>query len=181
MARLHQDDGRVIPVTVIECSPNTVTQIKTTENDGYPALVLGFDERKRPTKTKKFYFSREVTPFTEEKQKGDKVTVEILEEGQTVDVTGITKGKGFQGVMRRWGFGGAPASHGHKFHRSTGSVGACAQPGRVVPGKKMAGHMGTDQQTLKARPVIKVDANKNLVAVKGAVPGQRGTYIKLSW
>ncbi len=181
MARIHQDDGRVIPVTVIDCTPNTVVQVKDTDKEGYPALVLGFDERKKPTKNKKFYFIREITPFAEEKKIGDKITVDVLEEGTEVDVTGITKGKGFQGVMRRWGFHGAPASHGHIRHRSTGSVGACAAPARVTKGKKMAGHMGTDQQTLKNRPVMKVDSAKNLVAVKGSVPGQCGTYIKLSW
>ena len=181
MARIHQDDGRVIPVTVIDCTPNTVVQVKTQEKEGYPALVLGFDEHKKPTKNKKFYFIREITPFAEEKKIGDKINADVLKEGQEVDVTGVTKGKGMQGVMRRWGFHGAPASHGHIRHRSTVSVGAGANPARIWPGKKMPGVMGTDQQTIKARPIIKVDSTKNLIAVKGSVPGQCGTYIKLSW
>jgi len=137
MTRVIQDDGRVIPMTVIQCEPNVVTQIKTVEKDGYPALVLGFSQLKKPTKTRKFYASKEFRiPGDAQAQKGDKFTVEIFKEGDKVAVTGTSKGKGFQGVVKRHHMAGGPASHGSHFHREPGSVGARAKTGQNSRGKR---------------------------------------------
>jgi large subunit ribosomal protein L3 len=182
MARMHQTDGKVVPVTIISCVPNKVAQVKTSEKDGYNALVLGCQDRKHPTKTKKFYAMKEFSYEGTEKNKGDEITLAELPEGTMVAVSGVTRGKGFQGVMKRHNFHGMCASHGaHKVHRAGGSIGAGSLPGRVWKNKKMAGHMGSERQTLKNRLVVKVDTDKNLLAVKGPVPGSRGTFIELVW
>lgn len=178
MTRVFQDDGCVIPMTVVECEPNIVVQVKTPEKDGYPAVVLGFDALSKPTKTKKFNHLKEFTITEGETfNKGDKITVESLKDTELVTVTGVTKGKGFQGVMRRHNFQGAPASHGAVDHREPGSIGARAKPGRVEKGKKLPGHMGTMTLTKRDIKVVYLDKEKNLVGLKGPIPGPIGTLV----
>ena len=179
MTRVIQDDGRVIPITVVECEPNIITQIKTAEKDGYPAIVLGFMQLPRPTKTRKFRFLREFKIAQgEQYKKGDKVTVEIFGEGDAVMITGKSKGKGFQGVVRRFKMAGGPGSHGSHFKREPGSVGARAKPGRIHRGKHMAGHMGNETVTSKTS-VIYLDKVKNLLGLKGALPGSINSFVTI--
>ncbi len=171
MTRVIQDDGRVIPMTVIQCEPNVIAQIKTVEKDGYPAIVLGFSQLKKPTKTKKFYVLKEFRLKGDEQVKmGDVITVEMFKEGDIISVTGTSKGKGFQGVVKRWHMAGGPASHGSHFHREPGSVGARAKPGKILRGKHLPGHMGDETTTVRTS-VVYLDAKNNLVGIKGAVPG----------
>ncbi len=180
MTRLIQDDGRVIPITVVECAPNIITQVKTTEKDGYPAIVLGFVELKKPTKTKKFYHLKEfkIEESNQEAYKlGDKVTLENLKEVEKVKVTATSKGKGFAGVIKRHNFARGPESHGSHHHREPGSVGACAKPGRVAKGKKLPGHMGTAKVTRGNVAVAYINSEKNLIGLKGAVPGPNGGLV----
>jgi len=182
MTRLFQDDGRVIPVTVIECTPNEVTQVKTVEKDGYPALVLGFSKLKKPTKTRKFRRLREFKIKEEDVANykvGDEVSLEGLKEVAAVEITAVTKGKGFQGVIKRYNFSRGPESHGSHHHREPGSVGACAKPGRVNKGKKLPGRMGCAQQTRKNVKVQMVDMAKNIICIKGAVPGPNGGIVTI--
>lgn len=182
MTRIMQDDGHVIPITVVKCDPNTVTQIKTTEKDGYPAVVLGFAARKKPSKNKKFYHSKEFRIQNEtDYKKGDQVTVNILKDQATVSITSFSKGKGFQGVVRRHHFAGGPETHGSHHHREPGSIGACAKPGRVKKGHRMAGHMGNIQVTLKKVPIMNIDENNNLVVLKGPIPGANQGLIVLKF
>jgi len=176
MTRVFQDDGRVIPITVVQCEANEITQIKTAEKDGYPAIVLGFSKLKKPTKTKKFRYLKEFET-QDTFNKGDKITLEILKDIATVKVTGISKGKGFQGVMKKYNFRGGPASHGSCFHRKPGSIGTCAKPGRVDKGKKLPGHMGSETISLRNVSVIHLDIEKNLIGLKGPIPGANGSLI----
>jgi large subunit ribosomal protein L3 len=172
MTRVIQDDGRVIPVTVVHCEPNEVSQVKTTEKDGYPAIVLGFSKLAKPKKTKKYRFLKEVkTEDGEEFKKGDAVTLEKFKEIEDVSVTGTSKGKGFQGVIKRYNFARGPETHGSHHHREPGAIGACAKPARVHKGKKMPGHMGSNKTTLKKVKVVDVDTKNNLIALKGPLPG----------
>jgi large subunit ribosomal protein L3 len=177
MTRLIQDDGRVIPVTVVECPPNTITQVKTVDKDGYPAIVLGFSELKKPTKTKKF---KHVKEFKVEEGAEFTVTLENFLEIKLVKITAISKGKGFQGVIKRHNFSRGPETHGSHHHREPGSIGACAKPGRVAKGKKMPGRMGTDQVTVRKVKIAHLDPSKNLIALKGAVPGPNGGLVIIS-
>lgn len=179
MTRVIQDDGRVIPITVVECEPNVITQIKTAEKDGYPAIVLGFMQLPHPKKTKKFRFLREFrTNQGEEYKKGDMVTVEIFNEGEKVVITGKSKGKGFQGVVKRYKMAGGPGSHGSHFKREPGSVGARAKPGRIHRGKHMAGHMGSETVTSRTS-VIYLDKSKNLLGLKGPLPGSINSFVTI--
>ncbi|MFA4815018.1 MAG: 50S ribosomal protein L3 [Candidatus Gracilibacteria bacterium] len=177
MTRLIQDDGRVIPLTVIECSPNTVVQVKTVEKDGYPAVVLGFDALKKPTKNRKYRFLREF-PLTDSEslKTGDEMNVGIFAIGDEAKITSTSKGKGFQGVVRRHHFHGGPRTHGSHFKREPGSIGSRARPGKVHKGKRMAGHMGSDRVT-ETKEVVYVDGEKNLIGIKGAVAGANGSLI----
>lgn len=180
MTRLLPDDGCVIPMTVVQCKPNVVTQIKTIEKDGYPALVLGFSALKKPSKNRKFYFQREFKTKEEDLlkfKKGDQVKVDIFKENEWVYVTGVSKGKGFQGVVKRFGFSRGPETHGSHHHREPGAIGACALPGRVIKGKKMPGRMGGDTITLKKTPVVYLDSEKNLIGLKGPLPGAKNSLI----
>lgn len=179
MTRIIQDDGRVIPLTVIECTPNIVTQVKTTEKDGYPALVLGFAALSKPMKTKKFRHLREFKTVENENtpKQGDEIKVDIFETGDCVKITGTSKGKGFAGVMKRHHFAGGPESHGSHFHREPGSIGTCAKPGRVLKGLRMAGQMGNKQVTVSSSVIAYVDTEKNLLGIKGAVPGANGGLV----
>ena len=179
MTRLIQDDGRVIPLTVIECTPNTIVQVKTTEKNGYPALVLGFDALKKPTKNRKFRYMREFAIPEAEAinfKIGDAVNVDLFGDADEVQITSIYKGKGFQGVVRRWHFRGGPGSHGSHAHREPGSIGARARPGHVHKGKKMAGRMGNDRKTIDTQIVYR-DAEKNLIGLRGPVAGGKDSLI----
>jgi large subunit ribosomal protein L3 len=178
MTRVIQDDGRVIPITIVQCEPNEITQVKTMEKDGYPAIVLGFSKLKKPKKTRKFAYMREVKLNEgEEFKKGDTITVENFKDIKTVEVTGTSKGKGFQGVIKRWNFSRGPESHGSHHHREPGSVGACAKPGRVHKGKKLPGRMGGERKTLKRVEVVYLDAKNNLIGLKGPLPGANKSLI----
>ena len=181
MTRIFQDDGRVIPITVVECTPNEVAQVKTAEKDGYPALVLGFSKLKKPTKTRHFRFVREfkVTPEDAANyKKGDQVTVEKLQGTETVKISSLSKGKGFQGVIKRWKFKSGPGGHGSHHHREPGSSGCRAKPGRVQKGKKYPGRMGQDQVSLRTS-VVSIDITKNIICLKGPVPGPNGCLVKI--
>lgn len=178
MSQLIQDDGRVIPVTYVQCQPNTVVQVKTVDKDGYPAIVLGFDAYKNPGKNKKFKVLKEFRVETpEDYQVGQTVDISVLTDCAQVQVTGVSKGKGYQGVIKRHGFSRGPETHGSHHHREPGSIGMCAKPGRVMKGKKMPGHTGVDQVTLKNRSVEKLFADKELVAIKGPLPGANSGYL----
>jgi large subunit ribosomal protein L3 len=172
MTRVIQDDGRVIPITLIECEPNEVHQVKTEEKDGYPAIVLGFSKLAKPKKTKKFAHLKEVKlDEGEEYKKGDTIDLGKFNEIQSVEVSGISKGKGFAGVIKRWNFARGPETHGSHHHREPGAVGACAAPGRVDKGKKMPGHMGNEKITLKKVKVEYLDSKNNVIGLRGSIPG----------
>ena len=185
MSQIFDKEGKVIPVTLIEAGPCIVTQIKTEDReDGYDAVQIGFlPKKKRIKKTEKgkeFRHLREQRAENREQLKaGDKIDVSIFQEGDMVKISGISKGKGFQGVVKRWGFAGRGASHGVKHEaRTPGSVGT-SFPERVIKGRKMAGRMGYERVTVKNLKVVKVDAENNLLAVKGAVPGRKGTLLEI--
>ena len=182
MTQIFEPNGNLVPVTVIRVDPNIVVALKTQEKDGYAAAVLGVDEMK-PIKINKPYkgqFPETITPkkhikefrnFAKDCAVGDSLGVELLEGCRYVDVTGISKGKGFQGVMKRWGFAGGRRSHGSKFHREPGSTGQSTYPGRSFKNIKLPGRMGREQTTVLSLKVVKVDTEKRLIMVRGAVPG----------
>ena len=187
MSQVFSEDRKVTPVTLIEAGPCVVTQVKTEEKDGYQAVQVGFGERKKINRPLmghlkdlgKFRYLREIRDVKEDMKIGDKIDAGVFKEGDKIKVVGISKGKGFQGVMKRHGFHGSPATHGHKHdHRAPGSIGS-AFPEHVLKGKKMAGRMGGDRVTVKGLKVVKVDKENNLLAVKGAVPGKRGALLKV--
>jgi large subunit ribosomal protein L3 len=182
MTRIVGEDGNVIPLTVVECTPNTVTQVKTIEVDGYSAIVLGYKERKKPTKNKRFYHMREFRVNDDHEYKvGDVISVDILSEVDRVQLCSISKGKGTQGVVKRYNFKTGPNSHGSKHHRNPGSIGAGTAPGKVLKGKKLAGRMGLDRITLKSVPVVYLDAEKNIVGVKGPVAGAKNNLVAITF
>lgn len=193
MTSIYDASGKVVPCTVLEAGPCVVTQVKTVETDGYSAIQLGYDEKKekKTTKSLKGHFSkagttpkkilREFTRFEEGHQKslGDVLDVTVFEEGEFVDVSGISKGKGFQGVVKRHGFRGVgDATHGqHNRLRAPGSMGASSYPSRVFKGMRMAGQMGNAKVKVINLQIVKIVKEKNLVLVKGSVPGANGSYI----
>lgn len=190
MTQVFREDGTRVHVTVIEAGPCDILQIRTPEKDGYSALQLGFDSVKEKRATKPLIghakkagtgpkrFIREVVYDGEPPlEAGQALGVDVFEGAKKVDVVGISKGKGFQGPMKRWGFRGAPMTHGHTRHRPPGSIGASSFPSRVWKGKKMAGHMGQERVTVQNLEVLKVDKERNLLLVKGAVPGANGEYV----
>ena len=191
MTSLFDDQGKNIPCTVIELGPCVVTQVRTEEVDGYNALQLGFDDKaeKRATNAALGHFKKantvpkkkvvEFQDFEEEYKLGDTLTVDLFKEGEFVDVSGTSKGKGFQGVVKRHGFAGVgQATHGqHNRLRAPGSIGAASYPARVFKGMRMAGQMGTDKVKVQNLKVLKVVAEKNLLVVKGAVPGHTNAYV----
>jgi large subunit ribosomal protein L3 len=182
MTHLFQDDGRVIPITFVRCQPNTVVQVKTQDKDGYPAIVLGFDAYKKPSKNKKFKVTKEFRVENSDTfKKGDAVDLSKLNEVKTVTITATSKGKGFQGVIKRHHFAGGPASHGSHFHREPGSIGMRAKPGRVNKGHRMAGHMGSETITVMGREIVKVIPEKELLAIKGPVPGANNSYVFIKY
>jgi len=186
MTRLFADDGSVVPVSVIEATPNTVTRLRTVEHDGYAAVQLGSGTARRSTKPVAGQFKhlekdhqhprnvREVrVDATDGFEVGQQVGVDLFEAGELVDVTGVSKGHGFTGVIARHNFKRGPKTHGSDHHRAPGSIGAGTYPGRVWKGTRMAGHMGDERVTVKKLTVVKVDPERNLILVKGAVPGAR--------
>ncbi len=182
-------DNRAVPVTVILAGPCPVVQRKTNETDGYEAVQIGFGERKAKglNKPELGHLNkagaqplRYLREFRDWSPEGDEVRVDVFGEGEKVDVTGTSKGKGFQGVMKRWNFAGGPASHGaKKWHRRPGSIGQRKTPGRVYKGKRMAGHMGDERVTIQNLEVVEVRPDENLILVKGAVPGANGGLVIL--
>lgn len=193
MTQLWDDENRVVPVTVIQAGPCVVTQVRTAETDGYSAVQLGFGavKAKKVTKPTAGHFEKAgVTPRKHlveirtsdaaEYEAGQEITADAFEAGEQIDVTGISKGKGTAGVMKRHGFGGLRASHGvHRKHRAPGSIGGCATPGRVFKGLRMAGRMGVERVTVQNLDVHSVDAERGLILVKGAVPGPKGGLVVL--
>ena len=189
MTRVFTEDGVSVPVTVVEVSPNRVTQIKEVDSDGYRAVQVTAGSRKtsKVNKAKAGQFAKagveagnglwefRLTDADEALEVGAELTVERFEAGQKVDVAGKSKGKGFQGVIKRWNFSTQDATHGNSLsHRAPGSIGQCQTPGRVWKGKKMSGHMGDANVTTQGLEVVRVDAERNLLLIKGAVPGAPG-------
>lgn len=187
MTQIFDETGKVIPVTVIEAGPNAVIQKKTVENDGYEAVQVGFvdlKDKKTNKPTKGHFAKAGVTPkkFIKELRLddvpnfnvGDEIKADIFAEGDKVDVAGISKGKGYAGTIKRWGQHRGPMTHGSGYHRGPGSMGMCSDPGRVFKGKRLPGHMGVERVTIQNLAVVKVDAEKNLVLIKGGVPGPKG-------
>lgn len=177
------ENGKATAVTVVMCEPNTITQVKTEEKDGYNAVVLGDKKRKKETKTKKFQNLKEFKVNAEEVEnykKGEQISVEAFQEVSKVTVSSNCKGRGFQGVIKRHNFSRGPETHGSHHHREPGSIGACTKPGRVAKGKKMPGRMKARKVTLKGVKVALVDPAKNIICVKGAVPGPNGAVVSLT-
>ncbi len=190
MSRLFTEDGQSIPVTLIEATPNRITQIKTTDTDGYSAVQVTAGVKRAALVNKpesghlakaKVEAGRGLWEFRVADDRigdfeiGGEIKADIFEEGQIVDVQGVTKGKGFQGTIKRWNFKMGDATHGNSLsHRAPGSIGQRQTPGRVFPGKKMSGHMGAVQQSTQRLEVVKVDVERGLIAIKGAVPGAPG-------
>lgn len=191
MTQVTDGKGRMVPVTVLQAGPCDVVQVKTKENDGYEAVQLGFDEKKVKNTTKPLQghftkagvapkrFVREVPGDGEGHGLAEAVTVAIFSDVHFVDVVANSKGKGFAGVMKRWGFSGQDATHGTQGKRVPGSIGMSAWPARVVRGKKMPGHMGNKRIMVKGLEVIKIDPERNLLLVKGSVPGHNGCYVQI--
>ena len=191
MTQVYAADGRAIPVTVIQAGPCVVVQRKTTQKDGYEAVQLGLVEEKKVKHVTKamagHYKKADVPPCRvlrelevegkDEAKVGDKVSVDQFAPGDTINVVGTSKGKGFQGVVKRHHFRGGAATHGSMFHRAPGSIGASAFPSRVIPGMRAAGHMGSDRVTQKNLEVVRVDPENNILVVKGSVPGGGGGYL----
>ena len=191
MTSIFDENGKNMPCTVIECGPCVVTQVRTMEVDGYEALQLGFDDKKTATKAAQGHFKKagtvakrkvaEFKGFDEEVKLGDTITVEHFAEGEFVDVAATSKGKGFQGVVKRHGFAGVgQATHGqHNRLRAPGSIGAASYPARVFKGMKMAGQMGNEKVKFQNLRVLKVVAEKNLLVVKGCIPGHKNAYVTI--
>jgi large subunit ribosomal protein L3 len=191
MTQIFSKEGDLIPVTLLQAGPCDLLQIKNEKNDGYSALQIGFEEKKKKrtsnaeighcskvkTSVKRMIREFRTDTLDTECEPGQTLTVSIFDDVKSIDVTGTSKGKGFAGVMKRWGFSGGPATHGCTTPRSAGSVGAGTSPGHVHKGKKMAGRMGGKKSTVKNLDVIKVDKDRNLLIVKGAVPGPNGGYL----
>ena len=192
MTQIFTEDGLVIPVTVIEAGPVSVVQKKTVENDGYNAIQVGYVDAKdkalnKPQKghlakanvsgkrvLKEFRLSDDSAYNV-----GDEIKVDIFNEGDKIDVTGISKGHGYAGTVKRWGTHRGPMTHGSGYHRGVGSMGACSTPSRVMKNKRLPGHMGVEQVTVQNLDVVKVDAEKNIILVKGAVPGPKGGVVTI--
>ena len=192
MTQIFTEDGLVIPVTVIEAGPVTVVQKKTVETDGYNAIQVGYVDAKDKalTKPEKGHLAkagvankRVLKEFRLEDDSaynvGDEIKADVFAEGDKIDVTGISKGHGYAGTVKRWGTHRGPMSHGSGYHRGVGSMGACSTPSRVMKNKRLPGHMGVEQVTVQNLDVVKVDAEKNIILVKGAVPGPKGGVVTI--
>ena len=193
MTQVFSPEGKLIPVTVIEAGPCTVVQKKSIEKDGYEAIQVGFGEAnpKRVTKPLQGHFNKAGVPFKKTLKEfrledisiyevASEIKCDIFAEGEKVDVTGVSKGKGYAGVIKRHGFARLKETHGTgPVHRHPGSMGACSTPSRVMKGKKLPGHMGHKQVTVLNLDVVKVDAERNLILVKGAIPGPKGAVVSV--
>ena len=189
MTQIFRDDGRVVPVTVVEAGPCIVTQVKTKETDGYEAVQLGFGDVKRRNKplsghlknSRLSRYLREVAADdTGEFDVGQTFSVDIFQAGEKVDIIGRSKGRGFAGVMKRWGFKGGPRTHGQSDRaRAPGSIGGGTTPGRVYKGLKMGGHMGNRRITVKGLEIIEVDTERNLLLIKGGIPGAPNSLVQI--
>ncbi len=192
MTQIFGENGELIPVTVVLAGPCTVVQKKTAETDGYEAVQVGFGEvkEKNLNKPMKGHFAKAdvankkyLREFRLEDcsalNVGDEIKADIFEAGEKIDVTGISKGKGFAGPMKRWGLHRGPMAHGSGYHRGSGSMGACSNPGRVMKGKKLPGHMGVVRVTVQNLEVVKVDTENNLILLRGAVPGNKGGLVTI--
>jgi large subunit ribosomal protein L3 len=191
MSQVYEEDGTAVPVTVLEAGPCIVTGMRTSESDGYEAVRLGLVEPVRPNRVNKpvrGYLEKHKLPLVRTQREfgrrgdaevklGDRVLVDMFSLSEKVDVIGISKGKGFAGVMKRYGFGGGRATHGSMFHRAPGSIGQSSFPSRVFKGQKMPGRMGGARTTVKNLKVVRVDSENNILVVRGAVPGARGTLL----
>ena len=191
MTQIFAEDGKVIPVTVVKAGPCTVIQNKTVETDGYNSVVVGFGEvrEKSLNKPQKGIFAkanvavmkyvRELRLDESTLSVGDEIKADVFEAGEKIDVSGISKGKGFAGPMKRWGLHRGPMAHGSGYHRGSGSMGACSAPGRVMKGKKLPGHKGVVKVTIQNLEVVKVDAENDLILIKGAIPGNKGGLVTI--
>lgn len=192
MTQIFTEDGTVIPVTVVEAEPNIITQVKTAENDGYNAIQVGFLERKekhtnQPLKghfekagvTYKKHLREFRVEDSSEYEAGQEISVEVFEEGAKVDVTGVSKGKGTQGAIKRHNYALGPMAHGSKSHRVAGARSASAYPGRVFKGRAGSGKMGNEKVTVQNLEVVRVDADRNLILLRGAVPGHKGGLVRI--
>ena len=192
MTQIFDEKGNVVPVTVIEAGPCSVVQVKTVETDGYDAIQLGFGAVKesKVNKPVKGHFAKaKVTPMKHLREfrvaevssvkVGDEIKVDAFVSGDNVDIQGISKGKGFQGVIKRHGQSRGPMGHGSMYHRRPGSMGPTSTPGRVFKGKKLPGHMGVETVTIQNLQVVAVDLDKNALLVKGSVPGNKGSILKI--
>jgi large subunit ribosomal protein L3 len=190
MTQVYLEDGRVIPVTVIEAGPCTVVQVKTPEKDGYEAVQVGFAEERKANRVRKplagLFKKAGTASFKHLKEfkiaglkVGDTIKVDSFERGDVVHASGVSKGKGFQGVMKRHNFKGGPSGHGSMFNRAPGSIGASSYPSRVWRGMRMAGHMGSDRVTVQNLQVVEVMPEKNLLLIRGAVPGGTNAIIEI--
>ena len=190
MTQIFNEAGELVPVTVLQAGPCVVTQVKTTENDGYEAVQVGFEDirEKLVNKPVKGMFDKAGVSYKryvrEFKLEGeysvkDEIKVDVFEAGDKIDATAIAKGKGFQGAIKRHGQSRGPMTHGSKYHRHAGSNGSCSTPSRVFKGKKMPGHMGGKKVTTQNLEVVRVDAEKNLLLVKGAVPGPKKSLVTI--
>src|SRR5580704_15675561 len=192
MTRIFADDGAAVPCTVLQAGPCVVVQRRNQQTDGYDAVQLGLVEFVKPqriTKAMTGHFKKaDVAPMrvlrevrleasSDETKVGDRVLVDRFAPGELVDVTGVSKGKGFQGGVKRWHYAGGDGTHGSMFHRAPGGIGASSFPSRVVPGMRMAGHMGNAQVTVRNLEVVDVDTEDNVLVIKGAVPGPNGAYV----
>ena len=191
MTQIFTEEGIVVPVTVVEAGPNVVTQVKTVEKDGYNAIQVGFEDAKEKSLNKpqkghlaaanvlKKHLKEFRVDAVEEFTVGQEIKADLFAAGEKIDVTGTSKGKGFQGPIKRHGQSRGPESHGSRYHRRPGSMGACSFPGRVFKKKKLAGHMGSVKVTVQNLEVVRVDADKNLILVKGAIPGPKGSMVTI--
>ena len=191
MTQIFTEAGNVVPVTVVEAGPVVVTQIKTTEKEGYNAVQVGFVDAKEKSLNKpqkghlaaanvlKKHLKEFRMDSVEEFSVGQEIKADLFAAGEKIDVTGTSKGKGFQGPIKRHGQSRGPESHGSRYHRRPGSMGACSFPGRVFKNKKLAGHMGSVTVTVQNLEVVRVDAEKNLILVKGAIPGAKGSIVTI--
>ena len=192
MTQIFDESGKVIPVTVIEAGPCVVAQVKTQDTDGYTAIQLGYGDikEKKLNKPMKGHFTKvNVTPkkhlrefrvdSVEEVKVGDELKADVFTAGDKIDIQGTSKGKGFQGVIKRHGQHRGPMGHGSMYHRRPGSMGPTSTPGRVFKGKKLPGHMGSQTITIQNLEVVRVDLDKNVILVKGSVPGAKGAILKL--
>ena len=192
MTQIFNEDGALVPVTVLQAGPCVVTQVKTVDNDGYSAVQVGFTDKREKLVSKpvKGHFDkagvsykRYVREFrfenAEEYSVNDEIKADVFAAGDKIDATAIAKGKGFQGAIKRHGQSRGPMAHGSKYHRHAGSNGSCSDPSKVFKGKKMPGHMGAKQITIQNLEVVKVDAENNLILVKGAVPGPKKSLVTI--